>query len=207
MAFGMNNEQMFGGAAALGGLGNYLSYQNPADSAMPYLNQIPGMMQQYLNPYIQNGLNAGNTLNTQFGEMLKNPGGFMNQMGKNFQQSPGYQFQVGQATNAANNAAAAGGYTGSPQEQLGLAQNVSGLANQDYYNWINHTMNLYGQGVQGEQNIYQTGAGASSNLAESIAQAMMSQANLAYAGTANQDQNQGGSIGAMLGGSALMFGI
>jgi len=37
---------------AFGGGG---SYSNPADAAMPYLEQVPGYVDQYYNPYINMG--------------------------------------------------------------------------------------------------------------------------------------------------------
>ncbi len=216
----------------LGGFGNMMDYQDPSQSAMPYMNQISGQMQNTLGPYAGAGMSAVPGMNAysqfgqaqipimqalqqKFGQMSANPGQFMNQMGQNFQQSPGYQFQVNQATGAANRAAAAGGMLGSPQEQQTLGTTVNGLANQDYYNWMDHAMNVLGQGLSGQsqmsqglyntggnmmQNLFGTGAGAAGNLSDSLAQALMSQANLAYAGQSNQNQNQGGSMGSMMGG-------
>ncbi len=183
----------------VGGIGNWLfGNTNPADPAMQYMNQIPGMLQGGYNPFIQAGLGALPTLQQQYGQLM-NPN-FINQMGKSFQQSPGYQFGINQATNAANRAAAAGGMVGSPQEQQNLAGTVTGMANQDYYNWLNHAMGAYGQGLQGEQGLYQTGFNAQNALSQQMMDAMMSQANLAYAGQANQNQMNQGLFGAAIGG-------
>jgi len=176
------------------GMGNK---SNPANAAQPYLNQLPGMMQQQYNPYIQGGMGELPNLQQQYGAMT-NPN-FINQMGQNFQQSPGYQFGVNQATNAANRAAAAGGMAGSPQEQQNLAGSITGMANQDYYNWMNHAMGAYGAGVQGEHQLYDTGFNASNELANNLGSIGESQANLAYAGQQNQNQMRGGMFGAGLG--------
>jgi hypothetical protein len=225
-------QSMIGGGLIGGSLGNALggllgmnSFQNPADAGMPFLQQIGPMLQKYLNPYIQNGNNAGSQLQGQYADLLKaqpqlqntfssmasNPGQYFNQMGQNFQQSPGYQFQVNQALGAADRAAAAGGMLGSPQEQANLAGTVNGLANQDYYNWANHAQNtleqglqglqgLYGTGMSGLQNMYGVGAQSANSLAEGIAQALMSQANMQYAGTQNENENEQGGLGALIGG-------
>lgn len=172
-------------------------FSNPASHAMGYLNQIPGYLNQYLSPYINAGQNALPILQNQYSQLM-NPN-FINQFGQGFQQSPGFNFQVNQATNAANRAAAAGGMLGSPEEQQNLAGTVSGLANQDYYNWLSHGLNMYGQGLSGEQNLYNTGFNASNNLSDSLASALMSQANLSYAGQTNQNEMMGGLLGAGLG--------
>src|ERR1700761_7078652 len=99
-----------------------LTEGNPANAAQPYFNQINSELPGYYQPYTQGGQWAGQKLQDQFGNLLKNPGQFVNSVGSNYQQSPGFQFQVGQATNAANNAAAAGGMAGSPAETQQLAK-------------------------------------------------------------------------------------
>lgn len=185
------------GASFLGGFFDHQNQKNPADAANPYLNQIPGMLQGAYNPYIQAGQQALPQLQQGYGAMM-NPN-FINNMGKNFQQSPGYQFQLNQALAGGNRAAAAGGYAGTPAEQQNLAGISSGLANQDYYNWLNHSMNAYNTGIQGEQGLYNTGFNASNELANNMGSALESQANLAYAGQQNQNQMNGGWLGAGLG--------
>lgn len=233
---------------------NYLNPQNPADSAMGYYNQIPGMLQNVygpylnnqsalnnmnayinngtgafnsLNQYLQNGTNAGNALNLQYARLTQNPGGFLNQMGQSFHQSPGFAFQTQQALQAANRAAAASGMAGSPAEQQNIAGVTNQLANQDYYNYLGHAMNLYNQGLSGMQNmyglgasvgqnIYDTGANLTGNMydtnanmanqyAQNLGAAYMNQGNLAYTGDINQQMMQGqrlGSLMGMLGGFA-----
>jgi hypothetical protein len=47
---------------------SWLGMQNPANGAQGYLNQIPGMMQGYYNPYIQAGQQALPQLQQQFGD-------------------------------------------------------------------------------------------------------------------------------------------
>ncbi len=195
---------------AAGVAGGMFANQNPANAAQGYFNQIPGEMSKYLNPYVTAGQGAMGQLQGQYGNLVNNPGGFVNQMGQGYQQSPGLQFQENQSLNAANRAAAAGGMLGSPAEQQGIATTVNGLANQDYYNWLNHSMGAYGQGLSGLQGINQQGFMASTDLADSLAQALMSQGNAAYAGAANQNQSQGGglgSIGSLLGMAASIPGV
>ena len=191
---------MLAGGGALGaGLGQMFGgQQNPANAGMPYLNQIPGMLQGNYSPYMQAGQNALPQLQNQYSQLMN--GNFINNMGKNFQQSPGLQFQIGQATNAANRAAAAGGSLGTPAEQQNLAGITSGLANQDYYNWMNHAMGAYGMGLQGEQDMAHMGLNATGMMSQQMQDALMSQANLGYAGQQNQNQMNGGMWGSIIGG-------
>jgi hypothetical protein len=214
--------------------------QNPANGSMDYFNQIPGAINPYLNPYsqagqstfpayqntINQGQNASNILQGQYARNINDPTSVMNQIGSNFQQSPGYNFQKQQMTNASDNAAAAGGFVGSPQAQQQMAQNIGGLANQDYWNYENHGLDQYNSALQGEQNVAQRGMGAMSDLAhmgygadsqraqqlaemfsrmgqmqfggnEDMMNADMSRAQLAYAGQQNRNENQGGFWGAL----------
>jgi len=237
--YGAGNPN-FSGAA--GGLGSLIAaflmgqgkYNNPANSAMPYLNQIQGTLQQGYDPYVNAGLGAmGNysdlskqmtsflpQLQGALGSAMSSPGQFINTIGQNFQQSPGYQFQVNQAENAAKNAAAAGGMLGSPQQQQGIAGTVNQLANQDYYGYLNEAMGAFGKGVEGSQNLVNTGFqgfgnimnqgyNASNEMAQSLANALQSQGSLAYAGQANKNQyqqaQQGGIAGLVGGGIASIL--
>lgn len=192
------------GASILGGM-LQKGQKNPADSAMPYMNQVGGVLQGAFNPYIQAGQQQLPGLESAYANM-QNPN-FINNMGQSFQQSPGYNFEVNQALGAANRAAAAGGMLGTPQEQQNVGGAISGIANQDYYNWLNHAMNAYQMGVQGDQGLYNTGFQASSQYGSDMAQALMNQAQLAYSGAVNQNQSQGGGIGAMLGGIGSLGGL
>lgn len=181
---------------------------NPANSAMPYLNQIAGMLPQYFQPWINAGQQALPQLQQQYGQLLNNPGGVMNNIGAGFHQSPGYQFQTQQALNAANRAAAAGGMVGSPEEQQNIATTVNGLANQDYYNYLNHGMSMYGMGLQGEGNLAQMGYGASANLGDDLASSLMSQAQLAYSGQSDVNQGRFGMLGNVMGaGGGLLAAL
>lgn len=165
-----------------------MAYNNPANAAMPYLNQIPGMMEGYFNPYISSGQNAMGMLQGQYGNLINDPNAMIAKWGAGYQQSPGYQFQVDQATKAANRAGAAGGMLGSPMEQQQLSGTINNLANQDFQQYLQNVMGAYGLGLSGEQNINQMGFNASDDLARSLAENMQNQAQLAYSGQQNQNQ-------------------
>lgn len=191
--------------------------KNPADAAMPYLQQIPGTITPYYQPYIDAGQQALPTLTNQYNQLISNPQQMLSSMGSGFQQSPGYQWQVDQSMNSANQAAAAGGMAGSPAEQQQVATTTNQLANQDYYNYLNHVLGLYGQGMSGMQGINQMGYQASTGLANALGMNLESEGNLAYAGQQNKNMMTaalakalGGGIGSFMGssgGSSMMNGM
>lgn len=180
------------------------SKNNPANSAQKYLDKVPGTIKPYYDPYIQAGQQALPELQEQFQMLMKNPELLMQHLGGAYQQSPGYKFQYDQGMNAIENAAAAGGMTGTPQHQQQAGQMATGLANQDYYNFLDRIMGMYGQGLSGMGGINQQGYDASNELAQSLANTLLSQGNLAYAGKANQNNALGktlGTIGSLFGGA------
>lgn len=200
-------DLLTGGLQALFGGGG----KNSASAAMPYLNQIPGAYQQHLGPYEQFGTNQLPILQKQYRNLLNNPGDFYNQLGAGYQQSPGYKFQTDQALGAANRAAAAGGMLGSPQEQQNIAGITNQLANQDFNQYLQQVLGIYGQGLGGLQGLANNGLSAATNTAGGLSNLYGSQANLAYAGQNNQNQQRsgfGGSLAGLFGSglSSLLFG-
>ncbi len=179
-------------------------YKNPADNAMPYLDQIPGQTQQYHQPWFNAGKNSLPILQDQYSSLLGDPGGKMNQIGKSFQQSPGFQFAMNQALQGGNNAAAAGGMAGSPQHQQQNMQLATDLGNQEYNNWLKNALGMYGEGLHGQQDMAHMGQQAGQSMSDIMAQTLAQQANLAYTGQQNQNQanssmwgNIGKGIGAL----------
>lgn len=245
---------MMGGLFGTGGSGS-----GNQDPGMGYLNQIAPMLHQEYDPWINNGMaqagalngyvqqgqqagqdlsyynnmgqKAGNSLYPQLNNMVNNPSGVMNNIGSTFQQSPGYQWQVNQSLGAANRAAAAGGMAGSMAEQQNIADTTGQLANQDYYNYLNHGLGVYNQGIQGLQNMYGTGVGTAEDqyntgaqvgtnmydtgatmaneLAQNLGATYMNQGNMSRTDWLNaqqKQQGQQGAMGGMLGSMGGMFG-
>lgn len=181
---------------------------NPATSAMPYLQQIPSTISPYYQPYINAGSSSLNQLMGQYTNLLTNPSMMLNNIGSGYTQSPGYQSQYNQAMNASNQSAAAGGMLGTPENQQQSAQMATDLANQDYWNYMNHALGLYQTGLSGEQGINQMGYGASNELANSLANNLQSEAGLTYAGQSEQNKidamnkaSQDQMWGSLLGGA------
>lgn len=150
-------------------------FQNPANAARPFFEKVPGAMQPYFQPYIDQGQRAGGALESEYGQMTSNPAAFLSKIGQGYQQSPGFQFKLNQALQAANNAAASGGMLGSPEHQMENEQVGEGLANQDYEDWLNHVLGIYTGGQAGQESMYKTGAGASTDFGTSLANSLMNQ--------------------------------
>lgn len=187
---------------------------NPSSAAAPYLNQIPGTIKPYLDPYINRGNEAANQLNPQYGQALHDPSGLLKSLSNGYTQSPGYEFKLSQALNAANNAAASGGMAGSPQHQQQSAQIANNVASGDYEDWLNHILSLYGIGLSGEEGFNKQGFEGSNNLSTSLANALGSQASLAYQGAGQQnaynqaeeksDSDMWGNIGGLISLAAFL---
>lgn len=177
-------------------------YKNPADAAMPYLNQIPGQTNQYFQPYFDAGKKALDPLQKQYDQLLNGAGDKLNDIGKAYQQSPGLQFAIQQAMQGAGHAAAAGGMAGSPQHEQQNMELATNLTNQDYNNWMGNALGLYGAGLSGEQGMAGMGQQAGQSMADMIAQTLAQQANLSYAGQQNKNQQNSsmwGNIGKGIG--------
>lgn len=170
-------------------------FPNPANPAMPYENQALNDMPGYYQPYRQAGQSMISPLMKQYSNLMSNPGGMINQMGKSFHQSPGFQFALHQALMGANNASAAGGMAGSPMAQQQNMQIGSQMGNQDYYNWLQQAQDMYGAGLNGAQGMENQGYDASNSLAQNMSDILNNQAMLQYAGQADQNQETGSLIG------------
>ena len=164
------------------GLGREDNWQNPADAAMPYLQQIPGQMHDQYDPYVNAGQSALPTMQNQYNSLINYPGAKMNAICQSYHKSPGFYFELQKALEAGKHAAAAGGMAGSPMHEYQAMQTATGLANQDFNQWLSQALGMYGKGLGGEESLYGTGANASNNLAQMIAQTLASQGETAFYG-------------------------
>jgi hypothetical protein len=174
---------------------------SPYKGAQHTVGQIPG----YFDPYYQAGVGALPQLQQQYKQLISDPGALEAKWGEGFKESPGYKYNVEQATRAANQAAAAGGMAGSPAEQQALAHQVSGMASQDYQDYMNRLMGMYGTGLGGERGL----AGMGMQAGEDISQAMLSQAQMQMAADQARRERTGGflgTLGGLIGGGGLFGG-
>jgi hypothetical protein len=192
---------------------------NPFKDGAEYYDKLPGMFEKEYRPWIDKGFGAadyyndmgkqaGGDLKTQLNNLTNDPTGMMKKWGDTYNQSPGYQWQYDQAMQGANRAAAAGGMAGSPMHQQAAQTAATGLANQDYWNYMGNVRNLYGEGLNGLEgmyatgaqtanNMYSTGAHMANSLADNLGAAYLNQGQNAASQTNWDNQRLGGSIGSI----------
>ena len=171
------------------------SNSNPYQQDAQYMDQIPGIQQQYLGPYSQMGQTLLPQLAGGYGAMTMHPGQIQAGLGSGFQQDPGYQWNLDQQMQGQNQAMAAGGMSGSPESQQ-FAEDTSGqLANQQYQHYLNNQMKIAGSGLQGEQGLENQGYRASGQMANNMTDYLYNRGNLAGAQAQNKRNMTMGGIG------------
>lgn len=176
-------------------------FSNPANKAMPYLNKIPETIEPLYQPYISSGKQALSDVMGQYSQLINDPNAVLNKFGSDYQKSPSYDWNYQQALKAANSAAAAGGYLGTPQNQQIAATQAGHVADEDFWNYLQHVMGLYGTGLSGLGHVSDVGYQASSSEAEDLARNLESQSSLAYLGQENQNKANSDFLSSLLSGT------
>lgn len=99
----------------------------------------------------QAGINESNAAGTQLTGLL-GPGATGASQQATYANTPGYQFAVQQGQNAINRQAAASGNLYSTSTLAGLSQYNTGMASQNYNNYVGQLMSMAGLGNQAAQN-------------------------------------------------------
>ena len=150
---------VIGGAA--GALGGGLTGSGN-DHVDKFLDQIPDELKKHLMPYIN-----------EYQKNMSDPNAIINKIGSGYHESPGFKWKLGQGENAITNAAAAGGMAGTGQHQQQAGELAEHLADQDYWDFVNHGTDIYKDSLHG-------GTAASSDLGTSLANLLYSKAGLGY---------------------------
>jgi hypothetical protein len=188
------------------------SYQNPANAAMPFLQQQMGQVSPYYQPFIDTGNNAMNQY-FQNAQQLATPGGasnIYNQIGQGFSMNPGQTQAMTNATTQANQAAAAGGMAGTPSEQLAVANQINNMSYSDFNDYMNQALGLYGMGNQNLGDLTHLGYGASNQLGEDWMKNLSEMAGLSYAGASNENKlkaQQAQQMSGLLGTGISLAGL
>jgi len=192
---------------------NSSKYANPADSAMPYLQEIPGTVSPYYNPYINLGKGAARVSAPIYYNMATNPQGYYNDIMSGYQPSDQYQYNQQQLMGQQQAAAASGGFTGTSYDQMQQAQGTQGLLSQDEQQYYNNVTGAQNRGLNAGMDYFNTGYNASNTLANMLGQNLAAEAGLSYQGTAFEDQmqaqqaqNRMGLLGTTLGVTGGYFG-
>lgn len=214
----MSNEDMtkllnmFGmgaGAAGIGGGLYNIFGPGPgiAKEANKYLNQIPSAMQPYYQPYMGAGQDALAQLMGQYGQLTGSTGDVYNKLASGYQQSPGYQSALNEAMRSVKNQAAASGMAGSPAAQVSAAEYSGKLAQQDFGDYMNRMMGLYGTGLQGMSGINQLGFDASTGYGNMLGSLLGQQGQYAAMEKAMRNQQRSQGMGQIAGGLGALGGF
>lgn len=164
--------------------------KDPQKAAASYYGQAEQAMKQYMQPFVDYGMQAGAYLMPEFQQLLMDPGAKYDQMLSGYEPSKHYQMQQELMGQQAANSAAAGGMRGSPLEQANQQMITQGLLSNDMQRYYGNVSGLYGQGLGGMSNMYNTGYGAASNLSSDLANLYGSQGSMAYRGKMQDQMNQ-----------------
>ena len=173
--------------------------KNPTNEANRYFNRIPGAMQPSFDPFASAGKRALGGYQGASEGLVNDPTGFLNKIGSGYKSSPGYQWNLKNALAGVNNAQAAGGMLGSPQNQQLSAEAASGIASKDYQDYLNHALGLYGVGLGGEQDIFHQGQQASTEYGTNLAQTLAAQGKYAFEGAKGANDANSQSTNNVLG--------
>ena len=173
------------GTAIYGASQNRAAANTVANATRDAANQSNDSMLQALAfsaPYRDGGLADYNALRQQ--------------VGTSFQASPGYEFARGEGIRAIDQGASARGMLGSGARLRELTRFGTGIANQEYGNWLSRLQALAGAG--------QAASGQAASLAQQGGQNV---ANLTMAGGQAQAAGTVGQANALLGGLNQGLGL
>lgn len=205
-------SSLFSPGSALGGLlkaGTGYALNNNNSQGLNQITNATNQTQANYQPYIAAGQGAENTLANLYGN---NGASAQTAAQQNFQNTPGYQFQLSQGLNALNANNAAMGQTLSGNAQEGINNYAQGVASQGYNNYVNQLNNMASGGLSA------TGGAGTAGLSGANAQATIGQNNANAQNTAigtglsslfpgnsmTLQQLLGQNIGSGSGGSGLM---
>lgn len=135
------------------------AYKDAANTSSDYYNQA----QQGLQPYNQNGQQAGTDLQSLY-QKLMNPQGLMDEWNKGYETSAGAKQLMGQATTSGMDAASQMGLMGSSSALNNVQTGATNIMNQDRENYLKNLMGMTTEGANIGQNMYGTGANAAGQM-------------------------------------------
>lgn len=173
------------------------SSQNPARAAMPYLNQVPGVVHQGYDPYVQQGQQAGQTLQSEYSKQL-DPATFLSHLQEGYKPSSEYDFKKEELMKGMRAMGGAGGYSGTPLHQMQYGEQADKLLSGDMQQYLQNALGIYGQGIAGTQDFYNKGYGATSSLTDALGSNLQTQATNAFTGQQQQNQSRQALMNALM---------
>ena len=165
----------------MGFFSNIFGKQRSASSAAdPFLRQLDEMARNNYNPHVQRGERAAQSLEPLFKRFSEDPTGYLNELQQGYKPSTGYNFKRNELEEQARNAAAAGGFSGTPYHQQQQTRLVEGLLNDDMQQWLQNIMGIQSTGLTGQQGFANTGYNATESLTDILGSNLNQRAQMAY---------------------------
>jgi len=114
-------------------------------NANQYLNQIPGLAEKNLSPYIKPGQQSQD---------------FVNQIMQGYKPSEGYNFQQGELNKNLTAAANSGGYAGGEYDQGQRGKLMQGLLSQDMQQWLDNVLGVHNKSFDASRELNDIQGGA-----------------------------------------------
>lgn len=191
----------------MGAVGLSSDYDNPANAAQPYLDKIPGYADQAFNPYIERGATAGDINSQQYALMASNPSGYYDSLYAGYDQSPTYNYQSDQMQKAYDNSASAGGYSGTEYDYQQQMAGQNSLQQEDWERYLQDVLGIQGTGLQGNQQMYNTGFKASNGWADMMNGYANASAGNQAMGVQNQNMMKNSQMNQLLQSAGLVGGL
>lgn len=183
------------------------SYQDPAAAASKYYDQVPDYVSKYYDDYINKGKAAGDINAEQFSKMASDPTAFYDSIYNTYKPSAYYQHQSDLMHKTAANTAAAGGYSGTESDIQKQTEQQNALADMDWDKYLQEVLGIQQGGLQGNQQMYNTGFQASNMSAEDLLNMLNAQGGLAFNSAAQKNAYNQANNNSLLGGIGNLAGI
>jgi hypothetical protein len=134
------------------------------DKAQNKMDQYYSQANQYTQPYINRGNEAGTDLMSML-QKLMNPGALQDEWSKGYDESDFAKQREGEATNAGLDAASSLGLGGSSAALHNISQDTTNIKGQDRQQYMKDMMDKFLASIGIGQNLSGTGANAASNAA------------------------------------------
>lgn len=157
---------------------NLFGKNNPGRAAGNELGKIAGYGREAYNPFIQQGKSAMEQLGPQYGQMAGNPTDFYNQILGQYRPSEGYKYQEQKLGQQAHNAAAAGGFAGTPGHIQQHSELINQLLGGDMQQYLQNILGIQGKGQEGLQHQADIGYHGAGSLADYLGTAGGRQGNV-----------------------------
>lgn len=203
-----SNKNQFGFDSSLfgGGLGQFLgglfgNSDDPYKKAQEQYEKWGNKAEGAQRPWQQAGEGAIGDYQKWL-QSQENPGEFVNNLMADYQESPYANYLQKQSLRAGQNAASAGGLSGSTPLFQQLQQNAGNISSEDMQKWLQNVLGVNTQYGQGQQNLIQGGQGAANHLTDFYNQMGNRMGENAWnqeRGRQNDFWNKFGGIGSMIG--------